>query len=92
VPCPLALPKRKFIHNYDSIDCNQRYYFSSISITARVPRSQGRREREGGILRISVRTLVIRFMSLLLILASPPELAPKDASGTLFDQPTTWIY
>jgi hypothetical protein len=42
------------------------------------------------ILRISVRTLVIRFMSLLLILASPPpELAPpKDASGTLFDQPT----
>jgi hypothetical protein len=43
------------------------------------------------ILRISVRTLVIRFMSLLLILASPPEeelAPPKAASGTLFDQPT----
>jgi hypothetical protein len=41
------------------------------------------------ILRISVLTLVIRFISLLLMLGSAPALAPNDASGTLFDQPTT---
>lgn len=26
------------------------------------------------------------------MLASPPELAPKEASGTLFDQPTTYTH
>lgn len=47
---------------------------------------------KGHVLRISVRTLVIRFMSLFLILASPPALASKEASGTLFDHPTNTIH
>lgn len=47
----------------------------------------GRTSRGYNILRISVRTLVIRFMSLVLTLGSP-ALAPNEASGTLFDQPT----
>jgi hypothetical protein len=42
----------------------------------------------GNILLISVLTLVIRFISLLLMLASPPLLAPNAGSATVFDHPT----
>lgn len=51
-------------------------------------KSIGRR-KGGAVLLISVRTLVIRFMSLLLMLASPPWLVPNAGSAAvLFDQPT----
>ncbi|KAE9381832.1 hypothetical protein N431DRAFT_425422 [Stipitochalara longipes BDJ] len=37
---------------------------------------------------IRVRTLVIKLISLLFMLASPPLLAPNAGSETVFDQPT----
>lgn len=42
------------------------------------------------ILRISVRTLVMRFMSLLFMLASPPTLVPNAGSATALDHPTIY--
>jgi hypothetical protein len=44
---------------------------------------------KGYILRINVRTLVIRFINLLFTLASPPLLPPPNpGSDTVFDHPT----
>ena len=84
IPLPKARPSPQdhLINNQDRIYYNQRYCKQSVSPRPLLS------SKQGTILLIKVRTLVIKFISLLFMLASPALLAPNAGSATVFDHPT----